>query len=401
LLCIIILASHEILICYLLKEHGLVPGRAHSVLISALRFLTGCGVNNSDTKGTRIHTPSNNAPADGRISSDENENHSALETSSDMKKEVSFDSGVALPVLASVTSTILTPMRKRPGTAAALDAPNDYDDDDKDDYSKAHALSLVHDDAPGSVAVTAFNLDDELQEGALDASGEFVPSALAGRAAASPPRSVDGDSSDEDEEEVRLRSAAEARRKAEDERDDWVELEEGKSRPAPAYDAGSGASTSSRAPAKRPRVRDSYDDNGEGEAANLAGMATESELRVCLAQLLQDGETPAGAIRRLKKAGDVGSLEKVTELCDGLMGLGVFVVYELRRAAVLDILQWELTWGAEGGRDKVHGPFTAAYMVAWAQSGFFSHPEKIGWVRPTGISGEWLLASTLFVTYNR
>jgi hypothetical protein len=324
---------------------------------------------------------------------------------------------------------ILRAGRKRPAASAPdVDDANwdrgresacddDDDDDDGDDlgenHAVAHAASLVHDDAPGAVPVTAFNLEDELHDGVLDEAGEFVPASLAGPAAASPVHSDHGDSSDEDHIEARIRSADETRHDVDEEPDGWVDQEEETSRPAPAYGTGTAlrANQASPAPAKRPRVRNGgdreYRGGSDGEAGSIADDVgtegddasctfTEAELAAELSQLLENGETASGAIRRFKRSGNMAALERVTELCDGLMGLGVFNVYELQRTTVLGRTRWDLMWGPVAGDGAIHGPFIAADMMSWAASGFFSHPGKTGWVRPSHSTVQWLRASAVF-----
>jgi hypothetical protein len=340
----------------------------------------------------------------------------------------------ALATAAAPVSSVRRRKRKRNPAAAAAKDKDDYDDDDDDDdddvdddddgtgggaHSVAHANSLIHDEDAGT-AVTAFNLDDELNDGTIDpVSGCFVPAALRRAAAASPTHSVS--SSDEDERAAdtaaKVRAGAVAAANDDDDEDDededeeedgdddepdnWVANEEEASRPAPAYaDRGSGAGTREPA-AKRPRAPDA------AAASSRAAERSEAELVMALAAVLEEGETAGGAIRRLKRAADVARLELVTELADELMGVGVLSAYELTRGEVLRRVEWSLTWGAGGGLGAVHGPFGADRMAAWAASAFFAHPTQVGWVRPaaTGTAAAaaaaaaacpWTLASTVF-----
>lgn len=314
----------------------------------------------------------------------------------------------AISAAASAVSSAQRPQKRKRGANGGADgrpglgnASDDSDDADGGAQGVAHASSLVH-DADAGTAVTAFNLDDELQDGAIDQeTGAFVPSELRRAAAASPTHSVS--SSDEEErvasEAAKIR-AAEARAPEDDEPDDWVAHEEDASRPAPAYaapfgggsgGAGGGAGSGETAvPAvKRPRALDAV------TASSPAAEKTEAELVMSLGAVLEDGETAGGAIRRLKRAADMPQLETVTELADGLMGLGVLSAYDLRRRDVLARASWTLSWGKTSGVGALHGPFTVEKMQAWAEAGFFSHPTKIGWVRAAP-SCPWVLASSVF-----
>jgi hypothetical protein len=316
----------------------------------------------------------------------------------------------AAPSTSSRVSALRTrshPKRKRDAGGPSADdnydnsgAPSRDDDSESDDpdggaLSVAHKDSLVHDENAGDTAVTAFNLEDELNDGAIDPeTGAFVPSQLRKAAAASPTHSVSSSDEDERAAEVaaKIRAAA-ARDEDDDEQDHWVENEENASRPAPAYEApnGSGDGYVRLVPpvTKRPRAPDAV------TASSPAAEKTEPELVVALAKVLEDGETAGDAIRRLKRASDLARLELVTELADGLMGVGVLSAYDLTRREVLARAKWDLSWGAVGGAGVMHGPFPAEKMEAWAASGFFSHPTKIGWVRPAPTCS-WALASLVF-----
>lgn len=302
----------------------------------------------------------------------------------------------------AATATSSAPSRRRkrrrcPPTLAADFAANagasggdagDSSSDSDGMLMVADADSLVH-DADVGVAVTAYNIEDELQDGAVDPETKaFVPSELRAAAARSPPRDA-ASSSDEDARvsELRVRDACGA---DDSEPDDWIALEESVSRPAPMYgDGGGGRATEEPPPAKKARG------SSVMSAESPSAERTQAELITSLAAVLEDGECAGGAIRRLKRSGDVLQLDAVTELADGLMALGVLSAYELTRADVLSRVVWSLTWGATGGLGAVHGPFPAEKMHAWAASGFFSHENKTGWVRADSAC-PWVLAALLF-----
>jgi hypothetical protein len=245
------------------------------------------------------------------------------------------------------------------------------------ELSHAPAESLVHEDDPG-FTITAFNLDDELNEGNVDVDAGFIPTSLKDCAIPSPENSLS--SSDND-------AVASQRESIEQEEDEWADNGNEQHSTAPAYQVRS-TSSEIRPSFKRQRTQEVAD--------GAVSRSLELDLIAELCELLRVNETAMGAIRRLKRTGSIVELERVTELCDGLMAGGDLSIYEMDRKAVLKRIRWTLSWGREGACGEVHGPFDTTQMLAWSKSGFFSQPEKVGWVRAEGTNRPWLLANEAF-----
>jgi GYF domain len=245
------------------------------------------------------------------------------------------------------------------------------------ELSHAPAESLVHEDDPG-FTITAFNLDDELNEGHVDVDAGFIPTSLTDRAIPSPENSQS--SSDND-------ASASQQESIEQEEDEWADNATEQHSTAPAYQVQS-TNRELRPSSKRQRIQEAAD--------GAVSRSLEPGLIAELCELLRANETAMGALRRLKKTGSMIELERVTELCDRLMAGGDLSIYEMDREAVLKRIRWTLSWGRDGACGEVHGPFDTTQMLAWSKSGFFSHPDKVGWVRAVGTSRPWLLANKAF-----
>lgn len=259
--------------------------------------------------------------------------------------------------------------------------PSSLSPDDDGVQSSAPSSSLVHDSAPGG-AVTAFNLEDELHDGSIDAGGVFVPHALRAAAEASPAASED--SSGEEEEEARVKRSA-----GREDRDEWADRPESEDGGdvAPAYESSRNEGAESGT-VKRVRVEEN-----SREEKGLPDFVVEA------VKVLRGGESVLKAIRRMKKEGDVGGLEDLTEVANGMMGHGVLGIYDMERGEVMALVKWRLSWGSAGGLGVMHGPFEAEKMVGWAKDGFFGHERKIGWMKAIGEEGEgeWVRAAELLL----
>lgn len=72
------------------------------------------------------------------------------------------------------------------------------------------------------------------------------------------------------------------------------------------------------------------------------------------------------------------AIEKITEICDQLMSIGYFDVYEENRHQMSKKIEasrsggqqckWEYRWEAAG---EIYGPFTGAQMEAWRNANCF------------------------------
>jgi hypothetical protein len=243
--------------------------------------------------------------------------------------------------------------------------------------------SLVHAGDVG-FAVTAFNLEDELNEGSIDGDAGFIPVSLRDRARNDSDNSQSSSASDD----VHLNQQTSDKEAG---GDAWLDHEEENAHTAPAYQ--SRTDREDRLPlAKRQRTND--------EATILKRSTTRSSQESLLAELselLLAHETASGAICRLKRLGELLKLERVTELCDGLMSEGVLGIYEMVRESVLEDVHWMLSWGQDGGSGDIHGPFSTAQLVSWSKAGYFAHPGKVGWVRVADGDRPWHLASGEFL----
>jgi hypothetical protein len=243
--------------------------------------------------------------------------------------------------------------------------------------------SLVHAGDVG-FAVTAFNLEDELFEGSIDDEAGFIPVSLRDRAGNSPDNSQSSSASDDvgrDQQSSDQETGGDA----------WLDHEEENARTAPAYQSRTDI-VDFRPRAKRQRIHD--------EATVLSTSPIRTSQQSLLAELSEEllaSETASGAIRRLKKVGELQKLERVTELCDGLLGRGVLGIYEMNRESVIGNLSWMLSWGLHGGSGDIHGPFSTTQLLSWSKAGYFSHPGKIGWVQVADADRPWHLASDEFL----
>ncbi|KAG0278109.1 hypothetical protein BGZ95_004704 [Linnemannia exigua] len=265
---------------------------------------------------------------------------------------------------------------------------------DEDDY-----------DEEGNLKIEAFNMKDELEEGnEIDENGNFV-------------RKVDPERFHDSWLEGLSRKEIESARRAHERKERKARME-------------------------------------EKEAAQNA--MTETDIYVEIVNILQPGESVVGALQRLgggKKGGPKGAkaikkkswqknksmamdtdtttsaaaaepaeseddikrrhtIEKLTDLCDKMMAMGHFDIYEetyeqvvrkLRRADIIEDdweigtpvlrpgeklaalmaqeegltpVQWEYKWAnSQEGQDadQIFGPFSGADMKSWNQQGFFSN----------------------------
>lgn len=279
--------------------------------------------------------------------------------------------------------------RRRRSKESFADSDGSNDDLSAAVVTRADETSLVHDTNPAEVAVTAFNMEDELNDGYIEEeAGYFVPTALRSKAMISPTNSVSSSDDDKSGQDIEGRTGVE-------ERDDWITREEDESYPAAAYSDETDESRS-RQP-KRARLQDGVSSSPDSsDAAAVHTKPAKEALIFEIVRILQPGETPAAALRRFKKEGRLEQLERTTELCDGLMASGLFGIYEERRAQITEYVQWYLRWGSIEGPKEVHGPFTVSAMRSWGSSGYFSNSCRVGWVS-TAADGPCMKAEEIFV----
>lgn len=232
------------------------------------------------------------------------------------------------------------------------------------------------------VGVTAFDIAEELDDGAHDAANDdgVIPDAL--RRVVNTEADEAADYSTDDDAPPPAESVTPRA-----EEDAWADSME----TAPPAAAQPEPPVPARSP-KRPRY-----------PASEAGTTTTTILSRAsavstLASLLHDGESGAQAIVRLQRSQNPAGLEAVTEACHALLGHGLFSAYDLARDEVLAAVRWDLQWGrAPGAGRKTHGPVEAGVMRKWERARYFRQKGKRAWVRPTGASHvEWRGAGDVF-----
>lgn len=221
--------------------------------------------------------------------------------------------------------------------------------------------SLLESDAE-KARITAFDITDALDDGGhFDVSNDdgVIPSSLQATVRTEAEDAADF-TSDDDEGPARTDTR---------ERDAWADTIDD----APASTAN-GDDKPAAAKRQKRAVANSSNVVVLSKASAVAG----------LVRLLRAGETGAQAITRLKREGQAEELEKVTDLCHGLLGHGVYSAYELSLEEVRRLMSWDLAWGRRSPKPNVkcHGPHDAATMERWQAARYFSQKGKVAWTRP-------------------
>ncbi|KAF9922161.1 hypothetical protein FBU30_007764 [Linnemannia zychae] len=263
---------------------------------------------------------------------------------------------------------------------------------DEDDY-----------DEEGNLKIEAFNMKDELEEGGeIDENGNFI-------------RKLDPERFHDSWLEGLSRNEIEAARRAHERRERRVEMEE--------KEAAQGAMTETDIYVEivnivRPSesVIEALQRLGGGKKGGNKG-AKAPKKKGWQKHKATDMETDTPVVASVESDEDIRrkqSIEKLTDLCDKMMSMGHFDIYEetyeqivrkLRRADIIEddwevgtpvlrpserfsassntdpvqetsSVQWEYKWAnpQEGqNKDEVFGPFSGADMKSWNEQGFFNN----------------------------
>ncbi|GJD06770.1 CD2 antigen cytoplasmic tail-binding protein 2 [Galdieria sulphuraria] len=261
--------------------------------------------------------------------------------------------------------------------------------------------------------VTAFNLEEELDEGYVDKEGNFVGFYFENRV-----QNLEGVVSSSDEEEESKREKRKPIRRPRVERDDWADAIE-VLKPTYAMQA-----SNSKEELKSLEDSDMVDDDSPERT---------KELYAKLARLLHSGESILRALKRLagsrKDASAKREFNEVTELADSLLNRGEYSIYEETRESCLEKgglgefgnscsssketrkrkrdgeplndlhtsprdqskLHWELKWSHDPS--KVYGPFSTEQLRNWQAWGYFNEAEAF--VRDTDVDSSFHIASSI------
>ncbi|GJQ12156.1 hypothetical protein GpartN1_g3947.t1 [Galdieria partita] len=258
--------------------------------------------------------------------------------------------------------------------------------------------------------ITAFNIEEELDEGYVDKDGNFVDFYFENRI-----QNLEGVVSSSDEEEDSKRERRKPVRRPRVERDEWADSIEVLK---PTYAEHTSSSREEMKP-----LEESVDDDTPDRT---------KELYAKLARLVHPDESILQALKRLagnrKDATAKREFNEVTELADSLLNRGEYSIYEETRESCLEkgglgefgrnnsllketrkrkrnsgvaedvdvsledqsILHWELKWSHDPS--KVYGLFSTEQLRNWQAWGYFNEAEAF--VRDTNIDSEFHVASS-------
>lgn len=269
--------------------------------------------------------------------------------------------------------------------------------DSETNADESGSLSLLN-DPTNAIAVTAFDLKDELKDGVERDEEGIVPQHLATLADSdgasyensstdeleriTPNRTHSDDDVDECDDEI-------AAQDVEDEsNDDYDQSHNPDSLPmiADAIALGHEKNKTNSPPRKRMR-------------SDVAGtLMTIGDAAGVLARDLHDGETSTDAMKRLEDGTDGhkhADRNRITRAHRTLQNHGIAVEDLDREGIVKSIPQWELCWG-DVPSGETHGPMPVNAFLTWGHARYFMQ-QKIAWVRPFGTS-KWWRASDVFRT---
>ncbi len=226
-----------------------------------------------------------------------------------------------------------------------------------------HSLLAMENGDNVDGTVTAFDIAEDIEEGAMvTAEDGVIPAALQRRVLTEADAAA-ASSSDEDE-------TADVPEK--EEKDAWAD--------------------------KLATMPVSVNTANQNEAKRRRTGTTTLSLAQCVARFSQhvrNGETAARAMRRLKSEGDKEHLDSLIDACHTALTHGVLGVYDAPREQLLGAVKWDLCWGEEPS-DDVHGKLEAVQMTAWERAGYFAGGHK-AWVRPHDASEvPWMNAKETF-----
>lgn len=254
--------------------------------------------------------------------------------------------------------------------------------------------------ATGNAHVTAFDISDDIEDGAALADNDdgVIPVSLQRSVLTEEDNRADF-SSDDEYANININMEERPNRRAEP--DSWADAMA--QMPAAAATSINTANDAGERPSQRRKLADSTTDGSL--SLSLA------QCVVQLAGILNVEETVTRAMQRLRNArnsNNSNSMDRVTELCSALLEHGVFSAYEMKREDLLGAVKWDLVWSnslqqrpdthtKDNVNIDVHGNIEAAMMFAWEEAGYFSKKDRIAWVRPHAAhSIEWQTAQHIF-----
>lgn len=229
-----------------------------------------------------------------------------------------------------------------------------------------HSLLTIENASKQNAAVTAFDIAEDIEEGAIIAGDDGVIPSTLQRRVITESDAADVSSSDEEE-------APKEPEKAEN--DAWAD--------GLVTMPVSNMKTTPKNDAKRRRTNTS--------ALSLSACV------VRFARLLKTNETAARSMRRLKTEQNKDHLNSLIDACHNALTHGILAVYDTFRPQLLGIVKWDLCWGVEPTENsEIHRELEASQMLAWENAGYFDGERK-AWVRPSNaVELPWMEAKATF-----